>query len=177
MLNLLYFLIGLCVLGLVVIIVYAKQVPTDNSVVAVADRSALKLESLSNTEAVFSVEMPLRNTGEQDSAITDVVARPYLPQEQFPDAVCYGHIETTDRRRNDNYFEALILPAHKERMLVVTLHYLAAVPKSMKTIMENMVDMDVAIYMDGVGRKACYTKKFFFTVQAIEIKALVGGAE
>jgi len=41
MLNLLYFLIGLCVLGLVVIIVYAKQVPTDNSVVAVADRSAL----------------------------------------------------------------------------------------------------------------------------------------
>jgi len=60
---------------------------------------------------------------------------------------------------------------------LLPLHYLAAAPKSMKTIMENMVDMDVAIYMDGVGRKACYTKKFFFTVQAIEIKALVGGAE
>ena len=36
--------------------------------------------------------------------------------------------------------------------------------------------MDVALYFDGVGRKACYTKKVFFTVQAIEVKALVGGA-
>ncbi len=176
MLNLLYVLIGLGILGLLVMIVYAKLKPTDNSTIVVAEKTALQLESMSDKDAVFSLQMPLRNIGEQDSAITDVLARPYLPQEQFPDAVCYGHVETTDRRRNDNYFEALILPAHKERMLVVTLHFFAATGKSMKSILENMVDMDVALYFDGVGRKACYTKKVFFTVQAIEVKALVGGA-
>jgi hypothetical protein len=176
MVNLLYLLIGLCILGALVMIIYAKLMPTDNSTIVVSEKTALKLESLTDHDAVFSVQMPLRNIGEQDSAITDVLARPYLPQEQFPDAVCYGHVETTDRRRNDNYFEALILPAHTERMLVVTLHYVATNSKSMKSILSNMVDMDVAIYYDGVGRKACYTKKAFFTVQAVEIKALVGGA-
>jgi len=176
MLTLFYLLIGLCILGFLVMVIYAKMMPTDNSTIVVAEKTALKLESLTEREAIFSLQMPLRNTGEQDSAITDVLARPYLPQEQFPDAVCYAHVETTDRRRNDNYFEALILPAHTERMLVVTLHYVAQTGKSMRSIMENMVDMDVAVYYDGVGRKACYTKKNFFTVQAIEIKALVGGA-
>ncbi len=86
MLNLLYVLIGLGILGLLVMIVYAKLKPTDNSTIVVAEKTALQLESMSDKDAVFSLQMPLRNIGEQDSAITDVLARPYLPQEQFPDA-------------------------------------------------------------------------------------------
>lgn len=174
---LLEILLGLCVLGALVIIVYAALKPSDNTIIDLSEKTPLKLESINEKEAVFSLEVPMRNIGEQDAAITDVFARPYLPQEQFPEAVCYGHVETTDRRRNDNYFEALILHAGKERMLIVTLRYVAACNKPMQEILRNMVDMDVALYINGVGRKALYVKKEFFTVFATDVKTLVGGAE
>lgn len=174
---LLEILLGLCILGALVIIVYAALKPSDNTILDLSEKTPLKLESINEKEAVFSLEVPMRNIGEQDAAITDVFARPYLPQEQFPEAVCYGHVETTDRRRNDNYFEALILNAGQKRMLIVTLRYVAACNKPMKEILQNMVDMDVAIYINGVGRKALYVKKEFFTVFATDVKTLVGGAE
>ena len=175
--SILGILVGLCILGALVIIVYAALKPSDDTSIAVEERRPLKLESISAEEAVFSTQMPLRNEGAEDAAILDILARPYLPEEQFPDAVCYGHVETTDRRRNDNYFEALILKKHTERTLVVTLRFIARNGKNIKDVLEHMVDMDTCIYCSGLARKDMYVKKFFFTEMGVDISKLVGGAE
>lgn len=177
MLTLLYVLLGLVLVGALIIIVYAKTKATDNSQIVVSEKTPLCLESLTDEEAIFSVQMPLRNTGKEDGVMLDVFARAFLPQEQFSEAVCFTHVETVDRRRNDNYFEAMILPSGAETMLVVTLRYVAQNKKKMRDIMENMVDMDVAMYLNGAGRRDTYVKKAFFTIFATDIKTLVRGAK
>lgn len=175
--NVIMCLVILAIVGAIVIIAYAWMKPTDNTSVLTDERTALKLVSLTEKEAIFTTEMVLQNSGVEDAAITDVFARPYLPQEQYNQATVYGHVETIDRRRNDNYFEALILQAKSKKTLVVTLRFVANDGYSIKEAMKNMVDMDVAIYYNGMARKAIYIRKNFFTVMGTEIIALVGGAK
>jgi len=175
--NLIIGLMILAIVGAIIIVIYAWMKPTDNTSVLTDERTALKLVSLTEKEAIFTTEMLLNNSGVEDAAITDVFARPYLPQEQYNQATVYSHVETVDRRRNDNYFEALILQAKTQRPLIVTLRFVANDGYSIKEAMKNMVDMDVAIYYNGMARKAIYIRKNFFTVMGTEISALVGGSK
>lgn len=164
----------IAVLSLIVC-VYAFFKGTDDSVVLLEKRTLLKLESLSETEAVFSTEFPLVNRGNEDAAILDIFPRPYLPQEQFDSAIVYGHIESIDRRRKDNYFEAVMLKSRQEIMLIMTLRFVANKGLTIREAMEGMVDMDVAVYLNGSARKDVYVRKEFATFRAEEFRILTGG--
>lgn len=83
MINVILLILGLCVLGLLVMIVYAALKPTDDTRVVMEEKTPLKLESLDHDKAVLSFEVPLRNKSAESAAITDCFVRPYLPQEQF----------------------------------------------------------------------------------------------
>ena len=102
--------------------------------------------------------------------------RPYLPREQFPDAMCWGRLELDTARRDDNYFEAVIMNPGVERTLVVTLFFEARNGKNIRDTLRHMVDMDLCIYLTGVGRKDHYVRKAFETIYAEDVKKLVGGA-
>ena len=132
MLNFIYLILGLCVLGALVMTVYAFLKPTDDTHVCVDERSALKLEKIETDRAVFSFTVPMRNTSNQIAAITDAFVRPYLPREQFPDAMCWGRLELDTARRDDNYFEAVIMNPGVERTLVVTLFFEARNGKNIR---------------------------------------------
>lgn len=174
--NLIMLILGLAILGALVLTVYAYLKPTDVSTVVMNEKSPLELQSLDHDKAVFSFTVPLRNNCQESAAITDCFVRPYLPQEQFPDAVCYGDVEKSDHRRNDHYFEALVLKEWGEWTLVVTLTLEARNGKDIREVLRRMVDMDGCIFVCGVGRKAHYTRKFFFTLYADEFAKLAGGA-
>lgn len=176
MINVILLILGLCVLGALVMIVYAALKPTDNSRIVVEEKSPLKLEKLDRDHAVLSFTVPLRNTSAECAAITDCFLRPYLPQEQFPDAVAWGNVEKDDRRRSDNYFEALVLQPRDEWKLIVTLVLTARNGKDMREVLTRMVDMDAAIFLCGVGRKEHYVRKYFVTIFGDELKKLAGGA-
>jgi hypothetical protein len=175
--NLIMCLIILAIIGAIVIVIYAWRKPTDDTSVLTDKRTALKLANLTDKEAIFTTEMILKNSGVEDAAIIDVFARPYLPQEQYNQATVYGHVETLNRRRNDNYFEALILQAKSQRPLILTLRFVANEGYDIKDAMKNMVDMDVAVYYNGMARKEIYIRKNIFTVMSTEISALVGGSK
>ncbi|MDD4320473.1 MAG: hypothetical protein PHH31_02845 [Acidaminococcaceae bacterium] len=175
--NLIMVLICLAIAGAIVIIIYAWMKPTDKTSVLTSKRTVLQLTSLTDKEAVFITEMPISNTGVEDAAITDIFARPYLPQEQYKQATVYSNVETSNRRRNDNYFEAFILQKKSQVSLIVTFRFVANTGYDIKEAMKNMVDMDVAIYYNGMARKEIYIRKDFFTVKSAEISALVGGAD
>lgn len=167
----------LIVVGAFVIIIYAWRKPTDDTKVLTDKRTPLKLTSLTDSEAIFTTEMVLSNSGSEDAAITDVFARPYLPHEQYDQATVYGHVESSKRRRDDNYFEAVILKKGTELPLIITLRFVANNGCSIQEAMKNMVDMDVAIYYNGMARKEMYIRKDFFTVMGTEILALVRGVD
>ena len=165
------------VLVFVLICIYAFFKGTDDTSVMVEKKTALKLEKISDTEAVFSTEFPMINRGKEDAAILDVFARPYLPQEQFNAATVFGHIETSTCRRNDNYFEALILKADTQCQLILTLRFVANNGMNIREALQQMVDMDVAVYYNGLARKNIYIRKAFLTINGETIRNLVGGAE
>jgi hypothetical protein len=175
MLNFIYLILGLCVLGALVMIVYAYLKPTDNTCVVPDERTALKLEAIDHDKAVFSFLVPMRNTSDQIAAVTDAFVRPYLPQEQFPDAVCWGRLELETARRDDNYFEAVIMNPNDERNLVVTLVLQARNGKDIREVLRHMVDMDVCIYITGVGRKEHYVRRAYITVYGADMANLAGG--
>ncbi len=175
MINVILLILGLCVLGLLVMIVYAALKPTDTTRVVVEEKTPLQLDHLDHDTAVLRFEVPLRNKSQESAAVTDCFVRPYLPQEQFPDAWAEGNVEKSDRRRDDHYFEALVLKEWSEWKLIVTLTLHARNGKDMRDLLQHMVDMDSCIFVCGVGRKAHYVRKFFFTVFADELKKL-GGA-
>ena len=80
MINVILLILGLCVLGLLVMIVYVALKPTDDTRVVMEEKTPLKLESLDHDKAVLSFEVPLRNKSGESAAITDCFVRPYLPQ-------------------------------------------------------------------------------------------------
>ena len=43
--------------------------------------------------------------------------------------------------------------------------------------LQQMVDMDVAVYYNGLARKNIYIRKAFLTINGETIRNLVGGAE
>lgn len=169
-------IIGFLVLAFALICIYAFYKGTDDTNIFVKKMSPLKLESISETEAVFTTELPMVNTGTEDAAILDVFPRPYLPQEQFDAATVFGHIETPNRRRSDNYFEAMILKADSQCQLILTLRFVANDGRNIRDALRDMVDMDVAIYFNGLARKDIYIRKVFITLMGEQIRTLVGGA-
>lgn len=168
-------IIGVCILGIVVMMVFAKLRGNANVQVITKELTGLKLLSIDENKALFTMHIPIKNLGSQESAVVDAFARPFLPQEQFKDAVAYAYLENSEARRNDNYFEAVLIPAGVKKDLIITLEFVARNNKNIKEVLSDMVDMDIAIYVDGSARKGLYVHKGYITIMGEEIKLLVGG--
>ena len=48
---------------------------------------------------------------------------------------------------------------------------------NIREALQQMVDMDVAVYYNGLARKNIYIRKAFLTINGETIRNLVGGAE
>ena len=59
MLNVIFLILGLCVLGAIVMIVYAFLTPTDDTRVCVDEKTPLELESMDADKAVFTFTVPV----------------------------------------------------------------------------------------------------------------------
>lgn len=168
-------IIGLCILGFFAMIIFAQLRGNADVQVLVKEVSGFKLIDINDKKAVFTLEVPIKNFGSQESAVVDAFARPLLPEEQFKDAVAYAHLENMEARRNDNYFEAVLVPSGVKKDLIITLELVARNSKNIKEVLSDMVDMDIAVYIDGSARKGLYVHKGYITIMGEEIKSLVGG--
>lgn len=167
--------IGLCILGILAIVIFGKLRGNADLQVMVNEASGLKLIDINNEKALFTMEVPIKNFGSQESAVVDIFARPFLPQEQFKDAVVYTHLENIEARRNDNYFEAVLVPSGVKKDLIITLEFVVRNGKNIKEVLSDMVDMDIVVYIDGSARKGLYIHKGYITIMGEQIKSLVGG--
>lgn len=121
----------------------------------------------------FNVEIPYDNTGKQEGTIIDTYMRIYLPQEQYNDVLLRGKVNLKGVMREDDYFEALLVPEGTGNTLVLRFEAYARNGKSLKEAMSNIPDVDVALFVDCRGRRELYTKKEIFTLTAAEMRVLV----
>ncbi len=121
----------------------------------------------------FDVTLPYKNMGSQESTILDAYMRIYLPQEQYNDVLLRGKVNLEGVLRNDDYFEAVLVPEGTGRKMVLRFEAYAQNGKTIAEALENIPDVDVALYLDCRGRKQLYTLKEYFTLTAEEMRALV----
>lgn len=171
-------IVALAVVGIAVIVIYANfVVGTDKTEIDTKQKTPLKLLSINDKEAIFETEMLITNAGPELGTVSDCFARPFLPYQYFDKATVLADVECAEDRRSDHYFEALLVEKDEVARIIVTLHFLAKEGLTICEALKDMVDMDVAMYVNGSGRKELYIKTFFATFSGEEISKLVGGAE
>lgn len=121
----------------------------------------------------FNVEIPYDNTGKQEGTIIDTYMRIYLPQEQYDDVLLRGKVNLKGVMREDDYFEALLVPEGTGNTLVLRFEAYARNGKTIKEALGQIPDVDVALFVDCRGRRELYTKKEIFTLTAKEMRNLV----
>lgn len=166
-------LVGLAILGCAVVALY----------IAVQGDAQMRLLTKERTQAVktaakggrldFQLEVPFDNIGKQEGTILDAYMRIYLPQEQYDDVLLRGKVNLEGVLRDDDYFEALLVPAGTEKKLVLRFEAYAKNGKSLAEALGSVPDVDVALFADCRGRRELYTVKEYFTLTAEEMRALV----
>ncbi len=121
----------------------------------------------------FQLEIPFDNVGRQEGTILDAYMRIYLPQEQYDDILLRGKVNLEGVLRDDDYFEALLVPAGTGRNFVLRFEAYARNGKSIREALGGVPDVDVALFADCRGRRELYTVKEYFTLTAEEMRALI----
>ena len=141
-------LVGLLILGVIIVGVY----------ISIQGDAVMRLLVKQRTKAVL------------DKVYADRID---LPQEQYSDVLLRGKVNREGYLREDDYFEAMLVPAGTGEKFVLRFEAYAKNGKSLEEAMENIPDVDVALFADCRGRRELYTVKEYFTLTADEMRALV----
>ena len=153
-------LVGLLILGVIIVGVYISIQGDAVMRLLVKQRTKAVLDKVYADRIDFSLEVPFDNVGKQEGTILDAYMRIYLPQEQYSDVLLRGKVNREGYLREDDYF-------------VLRFEAYAKNGKSLEEAMENIPDVDVALFADCRGRRELYTVKEYFTLTADEMRALV----
>jgi len=173
MLCVLEALVALIILGIIVVYVYINMLGDAEIMLETAKRTKSAKVSEDGKRLDFEVELPYRNVGKQEGIILDTYMRIYLPQEQYNDVLLRGKVNLKDVKREDDYFEAVLVPSGKGNTLLLRFEAYAKNGKSIAEAMKGIPDVDVALYADCRGRGPLFTIKEFLTLSAEEMRLLV----
>lgn len=166
-------LAALIVVAVVVIYMFIQAQGDADMQVQVEKRTAAVKANEEGKRLDFEVELPYVNVGKQEGTILDAYMRIYLPDEQYDNVLLRGKVNLKDVRREDDYFEAVLVPANTGKTLVLRFEAYARNGKSLAEAMQGIPDVDVALYLDCRGRGPLFTVKKFLTLSAEEMRALV----
>ena len=161
------------VVAVVVVYMFIQAQGDADMQVDVAKRTTSVKVSESGKRVDFEVELDYRNVGKQEGTILDAYMRIYLPQEQYDDVLLRGKVNLKNVKRDDDYFEAVLVPANTGKTLLLRFEAYAKNGKTIAEALANIPDVDVALYLDCRGRGPLFTVKKFITLTAEEMRALV----
>lgn len=166
-------LIALALLGVLVVALYiALQGDAEMRVLTQKRTAVVKVDEREG-RVDFQLNVPFDNVGKQEGTILDAYMRIYLPQEQYDDVLLRGKVNLENVLRDDDYFEALLVPAGTGKNFVLRFEAYARNGKRIQEALAAVPDVDVALFADCRGRRELYTVKEYFTLTAEELRALV----
>lgn len=165
-------LIALILLGVVVVGLYISAQGDAQIQLQTKKRTPVKKVRQESDRVYFDVEVPFVNTGKQEGTILDAYMRIYLPQEQYDDVLLRGKVNLKGVLRDDDYFEAMLVPAGTGNTLLLRFEAYAKNGKTIAEALGNAPDVDVALFLDCRGRRELYTVKEYFTLTADELHGL-----
>lgn len=166
-------IIAVIVLGALVVALFISMQGDAEMRLLTKERTQATKVSAEQERLDFQLELPFDNIGKQEGTILDAYMRIYLPQEQYADVLLRGKVNLADVLREDDYFEAVLVPAGTKRSLALRFEAYARNGKSLAEALGNVPDVDVALFADCRGRRELYTVKEYFTLTAEELRALV----
>lgn len=173
MLFIIEIIAGLFLLGVVAVAVFIMMQPKHRFVFDVKNRTKAELTDKTDNKLCFSVDVPFTNEGGDEGLVLDAFMRIYLPQEQYDKALIRGKINLKDVPRDDDYFEALVMPKGEHKTMTAKFEVTPMHGASLKEAVNGLPDFDVALFWECRGRENLYTVKKFITISADEVKALL----
>lgn len=173
MLFIIEIIAGLFLLGVVAVAVFIMMQPKHRFVFDVKNRTKAELTDKTDNKLCFSVDVPFTNEGGDEGLVLDAFMRIYLPQEQYDKALVRGKINLKDVPRDDDYFEALVMPKDGNKTMTAKFELRPMHGASLKEAVNGLPDFDVAMFWECRGRENLYTVKKFITISADEVKALL----
>ena len=173
MLLIIEIIAGLILLGVVAVAVFIAMQPKHKFVFDVANRTKAELAAKTDDKLCFNVDLPFTNEGGDEGLVLDAFIRPYLPQEQYDKALVCGKINLKDVPRDDDYFEAMVMPKGEHKTMTVKFELTPMHGATLAEAVNGLPDFDVALFWECRGRENLYTVKKFITISADEVKALL----
>lgn len=173
MLFIIEIIAGLFLLGVVAVAVFIMMQPKHRFIFDVKNRTKAELTDKTDNKLCFSVDVPFSNEGGDEGLVLDAFMRIYLPQEQYDKALIRGKINLKDVPRDDDYFEALVMPKGEHKTMTAKFEVTPMHGANLKEAVNGLPDFDVAMFWECRGRENLYTVKKFITISADEVKALL----
>ena len=173
MLFIIEIIAGLFLLGVVAVAVFIMMQPKHRFVFDVKNRTKAELTDKTDNKLCFSVDVPFTNEGGDEGLVLDAFMRIYLPQEQYDKALVRGKINLKDVPRDDDYFEAVVMPKGGNTTMTAKFELTPMHGANLKEAVNGLPDFDVAMFWECRGRENLYTVKKFITISADEVKALL----
>jgi len=171
LLTILEILAALVILGIVVLMCYARLQGKEKIVFDVKARTPARLTQASPEKICFEVEVPYKNMGTDQGVILDAYVRPYLCQEQYDGALLRGKVNLKNVPRDDDYFEAVLVNPGSGNTLVCKFELTPLHAADAYEALKGMPEIDVALFVDERGRDALYQAKKIITLTPEEFAA------
>ena len=124
------------------------------------------VESQTDDAIVISKKLTFVNEGKQCATIMDALVRPQLPYEQYDGIEARGKAEREGEPREDDYFEAMLVPPNMQDTLTLKFELTPLKAKDAQAAAAGMPDIDVALYLEERGRTELYRTKKIITLTA-----------
>lgn len=162
----------LIILAVLAVKLYIIRLGKANPVFYGDRRTEFVATDFGQSSMTVACEMPYMNTGKQLCTIMDCYPRVLLPQEQFSGVKITGRVERIDARRNDGYFEAVLVYPQTGGTLIVTLD-IEVVSDAVRETLLAMPDVNVDVVYQIVDRHSLYINKTRIVLTANEVKRAI----
>ena len=155
MLFIIEIIAGLFLLGVVAVAVFIMMQPKHRFVFDVKNRTKAELTDKTDNKLCFSVDVPFTNEGGDEGLVLDAFMRIYLPQEQYDKALVRGKINLKDVPRDDDYFEALVMPKGGNKTMTAKFELTPMHGASLKEAVNGLPDLTLPCSGNAAGAKTC----------------------
>ena len=172
--------LGIILVLIVLVILFtlqliSKHAASDKLLVFYKDkRTQAKLVSKRSEKIEFSIDVPYENKSGDEGIFLDAFVRIYLPDEQYNGALLRGRVNHPQAPREDDYFEARLVPPGEKDHLTVTVEVTPRNgKKTAEAALQDMPDVEFALYVERRGRMELFHNKENILLTKEELQKLL----